>query len=786
MLLHYLKLAYRNNLRNKSTFFINLVGLSTGLACALLIALWVGDELKVDKFHEHQGRLYQAMINHNNQNKVLTGQETQGVLAAALQADFPEVELAIQTGIPLPQPFILSVGTQKVKSKGNWVDPEFFQLFSYEVLEGDKTNFLKDKQSIVISTKLAKKIATTTTAIGKTIEWEFLHFKGVATITGVFKIPENSSQQFDFLLPFQVYRNMIGEGIHWGNFNAITYVLLQDQADVAALNKRLPNYIQEKADWDRVSLFLTPFADKYLYGTYENSKQTGGRIAYIRLFSIIAFFILLIACINFMNLSTAKSTRKLKEVGVRKTVGANRQMLITQHLIASIFIAFIALIVALFLVHLLLPAFNILTGKQLLLALNAKMIAGLVGITLLTGLFAGSYPAFYISSFQPVKVLKGAINGGTNAVWVRKALVVFQFALSIILMVAVLVVYQQIQFIQNKNLGYDKENVLTFPKEGMAAQNIATFLTQLKSIPGIINASSTNHPLVSIGPFTTGISWEGKDPNEEIRFANLNVYYDFIETLGVALKEGRDFSKEYGTEANKIIINETAVKIMDLTNPIGATVHLWGEDVTIIGVVKDFHHQSLHTPIEPTFFRFDDNYLISMVARIEKGQEQAVLSQLQSFYQKNNPGYAFDYTFLDSAYDAQYKSEAIVGKLSLYFAILAILISCLGLFGLVAFSAQQRQKEIGIRKVLGASILSIVQMLSLDFTKMVLLAIVFALPISYLLVQKWLAGFAFSITLQPWIFLTAGIGALLIAWMTMGIQTAKAAMANPSDALKNE
>ena len=787
MLLHYLKLAYRNNLRDKSTFFINLVGLSTGLACALLIALWVADELKVDKFHEHQGRLYQAMTHHSNENEVLTGEETQGLLAAALQADFPEVELAVQTGITIPQPFILSVGTKKIKTYGNLVDSAFFQLFSYEVVAGDKTTFLKDKQSIVISEKLAKKIAGQSSPIGQTIDWEIIHFKGLATVTGVFKVPENSSQQFDFLLPFQVYQEMSGEGIHWGNFNAITYVLLNEHADVAALNKRLPAYIQEKADWDKISLFLAPYADKYLYGSYENGKQAGGRIEYVRLFSIIAFFILLIDCINFMNLSTAKSTRKLKAIGVRKTVGANRQMLIGQHLIESIFIAFIALFVALFLVYFLLPSFNILTGKQLLLAFNTKMIAGLLGITLLTGFFAGSYPAFYVSSFQPVQVLKGTIKGGTNVVWIRKSLVVFQFALSIILMVSVLVVYQQIQFIQNKNLGYDKENVLTFPKEGLAAQNTSNFISQLKNIPGIINASSTNHPfLVNSGAFTTGISWEGKNPNEEIRFANLNVYYDFIETLGVTLKEGRDFSKEFGAEADKIIINETAAKIMGLSNPIGAMAHLWGEDVTIIGVVKDFHHQSLHAPIAPTFFRFEEDRLVSMIARIEKGQEQAVLSQLQSFYQKNNPGYAFDYTFLDSSFDAQYKSEAIVGKLSLYFAILAILISCLGLFGLVSFSAQQRRKEIGIRKVLGASIYSIVQMLSLDFTKMVLLAIGIALPISYFLVQKWLAGFAFSIALQPWVFLVAGISALLIAWMTMGFHTTKAAMANPSNALKNE
>ncbi len=786
MLQHYIKLAYRNCIRDKSTFLINLIGLSTGLACTLLIALWVQDELNIDGFHQEEARLYQAMINHNNQNGIITGGETQGVLAEALQADFPEVEIAIQTSTIIPQPFVLSIGDQKFKPYGKYADEDYFKLFSFEVLQGDKSTFLKDKQSIVISETLAKKAFPDGDALGQTINWEIIHFKGLATVTGVFEMPQNTSEQFDFVLPFEVYRDMLGEGMHWGNFNSFTYVLLNENSDVTEMNKRLPAYIQEKADWDGITTFLTPYSDRYLYSRFENGKQVGGRIDYVRLFSIIAFFILIIACINFMNLSTARSTKRLKEVGVRKTVGANRQSLISQYLLESTFIAFLSLAVAIGLVYLILSPFNLLTGKELDLVLDGEIIAILLGVTLLTGVFAGSYPALYLSSFQPVKILKGKVSGTMNAEWIRKALVVSQFALSIILIVAVLITYQQIQFIQDKNLGYNKENVITFPKEGMANEQLESFVQRLKNIPGVINATSSNQTLISGGSNTTGVSWEGKDPDKEIRFANMSVYHDFIETLGLQLKEGRAFSRNFGEETNKLIFNETAIKVMNLSDPIGKKVRLWGEDATIVGVVKDFHHQSLHEEIEPLFIKLSDEALFNMLARIESGQEQEVIGRLQSFYNETNPGYAFEYTFLDTQFERQYKSESIVATLATYFAGLAILISCLGLFGLVAFSAQQRQKEIGIRKVLGASIFNIIKMLSLDFTKMVLLSIVIALPISYYFAQNWLSGFAFRMDLEPWFFIVAGLGALLIAWLTMSFQTAKAALMNPIESLRNE
>ncbi len=784
---HNFKLAFRNSMRDKPTFFINLIGLSTGLACALLIALWVMDEWQVDKFHVQADRLYEGLTHHTHTDNIKTTASTQGLLAEALRTEMPEIELAVQASEIIPQPFVLSAAEQKMKGIGQLVEADFFKLFSYEIIAGDKATLLQDKKAIVLSDKLAKKLFGNTDVVGKTMDWEILKFKGTATVAGVFKdMGSQSSKGIDFFLPFDIYKAWLGDGIHWGNFNCNTYALLKENADVVALNERLPAFIQKKANWDKISLELVPFTDRYLYSNYENGQQAGGRIEYVRLFSIIALFILLIACINFMNLSTAKATRKLKEVGVRKTIGAERSSLIGQYLGESTFMALFALLVALFIVQLLLPQFNLLTGKELLFPWNPRVLFSLLGIALFTGLFAGSYPAFYLSGFHPAKVLKGAIRGDSGAVWLRKILVVFQFALSVILIVGVLVVYQQITFIQQKNLGFDKENVLVFQKEGLASTNLETFLTQIKAIPGIVNASATQYTVEVGGGYTTGVTWEGKDPEAVVRFASVDVHYDLLETLGVTIKEGRSFSKAFGDEANNLVFNETAIEIIGLDDPVGKTITLWGQPATIIGVVKDFHLESLHDVISPSFFRLKSDFSSTMMARIEKGKEAAVIAKLQAFYSEHNPGYTFDYTFLDTAFDTKYAAEARVAILSRYFAGLAIIISCLGLFGLVTFSAQRRQKEIGVRKVLGASTFSLVKLLSTEFTLMVLVAIFIALPISYYIAQYWLAGFAFKIDLKPWFFLVAGLGALGIAWLTVGVQTLKAANLNPTESLKSE
>ena len=520
--------------------------------------------------------------------------------------------------------------------------------------------------------------------------------------------------------------------------------------------------------------------------TDENGVQQGGRIEYVRLFSIIAIFILIIACINFMNLSTAQASRRMKEVGIKKSVGAGRKALIFQYLAESVLVTILSLFMAIIIVTLLLPQFNGITGKQLTLNFDLNLILPVLGITLITGLFAGSYPAVYLSGFNPVMILKGKLNSSFGELWVRKRLVVFQFALSVILIVGVLVVYKQIEFVQTKNLGYDNNNIICLPLEGKIAENLETSLSEIKNIPGIVNASSTLHTLMGTYSTTSSLNWTGKTPEGDISFEDIEVNYDMIETLGIEIIAGRSFSRNFSNEETRIIFNETAIATMGLQDPVGKVVELFGQNREIIGVVKDFHFESLHNDIKPLFFILNPNAARIITAKIQAGRERETIERLQKFYEAYNPGFPLEYTFLDEEYQAQYASEQRVSTLSRYFAGLAIIISCLGLFGLAAFTAQRRLKEIGIRKILGSTDFGVVRLLSGDFTKIVLIAIVIALPVSYLIARKWLNEFAFRIDLEWWYFITAGLIALLIAWFTVGLQTVRAARMNPVQSLKEE
>ncbi len=573
----------------------------------------------------------------------------------------------------------------------------------------------------------------------------------------------------------------------WGNNGPSTFLVLQEGADVAAFNEkieRLPDGKYDKEDYR--TLFTRPYSDGYLYGTYENGVQAGGRIEYVRLFSIIALFILVIACINFMNLSTAKASRRVKEVGIKKAVGASRSTLITQYLSESFLMSFLSLLTAIVLVGSAIAAVQQ-HHRQTIVA-GVHRPAGLVfpGHHAAYRTTGGSYPALYLSGFNPVAVLKGKLTSSIGELWARKGLVVFQFVLSVVLIVSVWVVYQQIEFVQSRNLGYDKDNLISFPMEGRIAESPETFLAEAKRIPGVANVSSMQQSVVGNESSTVGLGWEGKNPDEVVEFQNFSMGYDMIETLGLEVLEGRSFSRAFSTDSSAIIFNETAIARMGLTDPVGTTVNLWGEDRQIIGVVKDFHFESLHEAVKPSFIKADFDFAMNVVARLEAGKERTTLAQLQDFYQTFNPGYSFDYQFVDADYQALYAAEQRVSTLSKYFAGLAILISCLGLFGLAAFTAERRLKEIGIRKILGASDFGIVRLLSGDFTKMVLVAIAIALPVSYFIAQRWLEGFAFSIDLQWWYFAGAGLIALLVAWFTVGLQTVKAARVNPADCLRDE
>jgi putative ABC transport system permease protein len=787
MLRHNLVIILRGLSRFKSTFVINLVGLSVGLASALLIFLWVDDELSVDKFHEKDQRLYQVMTTLEENTIV----DTPGPLVETLAEEMTEIEYAAAVAPPNWRGFdgfILTVAKQNIKATGQYAGKDYFNIFSYGLIQGNAGQVLADKNSIVISDELAMKLFDTTQGVvGKTIE---LNHEREYLVTGLFKkTPAASSVRFDFVLPFDAYLDIAPWYKSWDNFGPHTYLVLREGTDIGDFNAKIKRFFQKRQNGDDSApqLLATRYSDNYLHGNFENGVQSGGRIAYVNLFSAIGLFILIIACINFMNLSTAKAAVRTKEVGVKKALGAGRKRLAVQFIGESMLMTFLSLVLAIILVVIALPQFNIITGKELAFNFSPQLVAMLIGITLVTGLVAGSYPAIYLSGFNPVTVLKGTLKSSTGELWVRKGLVAFQFTLSIILIVSVLVVYKQIEFVQNTNLGYDKDNVIYFDVEGRVKENAETFLSEIKRIPGIKNAASSTSDMTGHS-WSVGLDWEGKVTDDKARAELMAVNPDFLETLGLEIKEGRFFSRDIGSDTTSVVVNEAAAKVMGFENAIGKHVKGNGT-LEIIGVVKDFHLESFHEEVKPQLFvmhrrKFAPPSLI--MARIEAGKEKETLKRLDTFYKAYNPGFPLDYTFLDDDYRALYTSELRVSTLSKYFAGLAILISCLGLFGLAAFTAQRRIKEIGIRKILGSSDLGIIRLLSSDFTKTVLIAIMIALPLSYFITSKWLAGFAYRIDLEWWFFAGSGCVALLIALFTVALQTVSASRVNPTECLKQE
>ena len=784
MLRHNFLLTFRNFQRYKSTFLINLIGLSSGLACALLIFLWVQDELRVDKFHANDNRLYQVMEQREQGGETVFFQTTSGLTAEALVEDMPEVAYA--TTVDNSVGGMLSAENESIEADGRLVGTDFFRLFSFELLRGDPSQVLLDKTSMVVSESLAKRLfGTTEEVMGKLVKLEDEPYQ----VSGVFKdIPTKSTLQFDYALSFEAYQNEHEWATDWSKTNPFTYVLLKPGADATLFNDKIRNFVKTKTNGEirHRTLFAQLYSDVYLYGNYENGVQAGGRITYVRLFSVIAVFILLIACINFMNLSTAKASRRMKEVGIKKAAGASRMSLASQYLSESLAVAFLSLLLATVLVVLVLPQFNVIAGKQLSLAFDVNLILMAVSITFFTGLVAGSYPALYLSSFNPTEVLKNKLNRSVGEQWTRQGLVVLQFVLSVILITSVWVIYQQIAFVQNEYLGYNKDNVIYFERTGFEQGNLEAFLAEIEKVPGVLQASSIGHNMTEHNASTYRVQWESRDPNDKTEFEFVWVDYGTIELFDIKMKEGRTFSERFRTDTAKIIFNEAAIDYMGLTDPIGKVVELWGDDVEIIGVARNFHFESLHEQIKPLFFRLNPDRTWYITAKIAAGKEQEAIAQLQQLEEKFYPNYPFYYWFLDQEYQALYAAEQRVSTLSRYFAGIAILISCLGLFGLAAFTAERRLKEIGIRKALGASDLSIVRLLSGDFTKMVLLAIVIALPVSYFLAARWLESFAFRIDLAWWYFAGAGLLALLIAWFTVGLQTVRAARVNPVECLRDE
>jgi len=801
MIRSYFKFAWRNLLRDKQFSLLNLLGLSAGLACALMIFVWVNDELSIDTFNEKDKQLYQVMkTSVGADGRIDTYESTPALLAQMIVKEMPEVEYAT-AAFKSDGKGVVSFADRHFKAQAQFADTNYFRVFSYRLLQGNKSKILTGQNEVLVSDKLALKLFNTTeNIIGKTIAWDHYEkeLNGPYTVAGVFEAPlSNATVQFDVLFSYERYFDIFKQkyGLaNWGSNSTVTYVIVKRGTDVAQFNNKIRDYSRAKykaqhgtngLEWEG-RIFLQRYSERYLYNRYENDGvQSAGRMEYVRLFSIIAIFIVVIACINFMNLSTAKASRRMKEIGIKKVVGAGRGTLILQYIGESVLMAFLSLLVAIVTILILFPAFKEITGKQIDLHFSGNIIFSVLLITLLTGLMAGSYPAFYLSGFKPITVLKGTLAVSGSESWLRKGLVVFQFTISVVLIISVLVIYKQTRYIHSKNLGYNKDNVIRFANDGKIRNHLPSFLTELKKIPGVVNASSMSGDMMGNQGGGGGLNWPGKPEGKGVEFDGVSVDHDLMSIFELKMAGGRSFSRQFGDEKENVIFNEAAIAAMNLKNPVGQVVEMWGVKREIIGIAKDFHFKSLYNKVGPFFFTFSPEN-DDVIVKISAGKEKETLAGIEKFYKQYNLGLPFTYSFIDDDYQALYSSEQRLAVLSRYFAGIAILISCLGLFGLAAFTAQKRQKEIGIRKIVGATVKNIAFMLSKDFLKLVFVAVLVAFPLSYWMMDQWLRGYAYRVSIGINVFIIAGISVVLITILTISFQAIKAAVANPVKNLRTE
>lgn len=787
MFLHNLTITFRNFLRHKSSFFINLIGLTSGLTCVLLIYLWVNDELKTDRFHENGDRLYYIMSNHTDASGTRTWKGTPGLLLEEIEKQIPEVELA--TAYTDTHEYTISTNQGKYRSmkvQGRFASKDFLKVYTFILKRGDKDNVLLSNSEALITESLAEKMFPNEEAIGKTIQWHFRGAQKEFIIGGILEnIPNESSEHFELVLPWNFYHDELITFKQWGNYYARIATVLQEGADPSTVSEKIDAIFKQNLEDTNVDLFLTSYADLYLHGKYENGKQAGGRIESVRLIAFVALLILFIACINFINLATAKASQRLKEIGVKKSMGATKRSLAYQFLTESVLICLIALVISGIFTVLLLPGFNQITDKQITFTMSWNLLGVVLGVVMLVGILAGSYPALYLSKMEALSILKGFKIANTSGGPGRKVLVIFQFTLSTILIVSVMVIFRQMELIQTKNLGYDRENLVYFEREGKLTDQADAFLAELKNIFGVKQAALSGFMVGGMNS-TGGVGWEGKTEKDQIQFWEYNAGVNSIELLNVEMVEGRGFSEEFASNEDAVILNETAIKAMGMEDPIGKTIFHYTGNKKIVGVVKDFSIGSLHSQVEPAIFLYRPESAHLIMARIEGDSVSQTMQQMEKLYSEFNSEFPFNPIFVDQDYQALYASEQRIAALSKYSAILAIIISCLGLFGLTAYTTEKRLKEISIRKVLGSGVWRIVLLLTKQFSILIAVGIVIALPISYWAAQQWLNNFAFKIELNWWFFALAGLVTLLIAWFTVVGQTVKAARLNPANNLRNE
>ncbi|MEM1095894.1 MAG: ABC transporter permease [Bacteroidota bacterium] len=786
MLRNYLTVAWRSMRRHPGYTAINLTGLAVGLAASLFIGLWVADELNVDRFYAEGDQVHRVWRNVNIGGEVYTWGATAKPLAAVLENDYPEVEAVAQTS--WTQDIVLARDGETFRESGTYVNATFFGVFPRPFLQGDPATALANPQGVVLTAQTARKLFGDAwnegSLLGRPVT---LDQDRDGVITGVIEDwPATASFQYDVMLSVDEFASRNTWVERWGNNAFPIYVKLREDANADAFSAAIANVVNEnEAGADEV-LFTQPYGETYLYGDYSDGVLVGGRIEYVRMFGIVAVVMLLIAAINFMNLTTARSSQRAKEIGVRKAIGAERGALIGQFLGEALVLALTAFVLALTLVVALLPVFNTLTGKAIALGdLGIGFLLGSLGATLLLGLLAGSYPALYLSAFQPLAVLRGTLTSGKGALTLRRGLVVTQFALSTLLIVATIAVYQQLDYIDTRDTGMDRTNVIMVPQEGALRTQYAAVRDQLLAQPGIAEVTSASASPMAINRSTGGAQWEGRTPDVEREVFLLSVDYGFTETLRMELAEGRLFDEQFGAENAGFVVNEEMARMME-GEALGKRVSLFGMEGEVIGVVRDFDMNDLYAPIEPVVMALLPERTSKLFVRAQPGQTAEALASLEAVISEVNPAYPFEYSFMDANYAAVYASEAVLGRLANIFAFIAILVSCLGLLGLIAYTVAQRTKEVGIRKVLGATVPRLVMLLTKEVTVLVGLGIVIALPVAYYGIQQWLGGFQQHIDLGIGLFIGAGLLALGVAWLTVSYQSIKAAMADPVESLRYE
>ncbi len=782
MIKNYLKITLRNFRKHKSYAFVNIFGLTIGLTIVLLIGLFVSDELGFDQFHANKADLYRVV-----ENQYYAGQPvfpvavTPTALAPSLHEEYPEIVKATRIAIDADE-FELG-GNKIMENEGIMVDPHFFEMFSFPMIDGSIASFFENLNGLILTEELANKYFPDKNPIGELIRLNGQDFE----VMGIAEdVPKNSHLSFRYIKNFQNYlAGNPDRANNWLSNWLYTYVQLDPAAVLDTVNNKVIGHIKANNESSVTDIYLQPLTDIYLGDvdfTVEVSRK--GEMMYVRIFIVVALFILLISCINFMNLSTARSAKRAKEVGLRKTVGANRNQLIVQFLTESVVFTLVAVVLAIVIVAILLPSFNQLTSKEFSLQMLVDPEFGIqLGILVLfsafiTGLLAGSYPAVFLSSIRPILTLNAQNVTIKQGAGLRKLLVVVQFTISVILIVGTLVVYKQLQFIQDVDLGYSKEHVIyTF----VPSRQSTAFANEVRNQRGVVSVARSNRHPAYVLSSSSGFTWSGKDPDETILFHYMGIDEHYVSTMELRIREGRDF---FPTDTSAVMINERALEIMGLENPLGQTIDAFG-DRTIVGVLENFNFKSIHSGIEPMII-----FMIPRPSRVyikyDPAEEENIAATLDEVWKEFFPNAESEYYFLDKDFNEMYEAEQRTSRLSTYFAILAVLISCLGLFGLVSYAIEQRTKEIGIRKVLGASVPRLFVLLTTDFTKLVLVSLLVSLPVGWFSMNKWLDNYAYRIDLSIWIFVFAAAIALFIALFTVSYQSVRASVRNPVNALRND